>query len=159
MGFDTQRFMGDDLALPQSTVRVSALRAWFSEGESPEWTVRALTAAEYARCREAVEAHSENGLDAVLAALGGAQRTAGLTGLFRALKATAGSEELTGDLVRRIHMLRIASVDPEIDHDAAVRLSELAAETFYLLTNEIFRLTGRGPVPKGESNASGETTG
>ena len=129
-------------------VAVPGLADWF-DGE-PVWTVRGLTAHEFARCVEAAEKRNTSG--ALMEALMAGSKTEKVRELREALALT---EETPAEISKRLEMLRIGSVDPAISHDMAVKLAEVFAIEFYQLTNVVTRLTGQGqclgkPAPSGQ---------
>ena len=72
-----------------------------------------------------------------------------------ALEAIGISDKLPDEYVRRLNVLRLGSVEPEIDHEDAKKIADYNALVFSKLTDEIMILTGYGK--SGESNASGPT--
>ena len=142
------KFMEAKFSARESTANVPpALVDFFGE----TWTVRGLTAAELARSRESGN-HTEN-LKALVAAFAGAGDKAD------AIKQSMGlsDAEVPEDIARRIEMLSIGSVSPELgadNRDVAVKLAETHPTFFYDLTNRILSLTGDGAElgkPKGST--------
>lgn len=135
-GFEAQQF-------EPRTARVSVpdLAQWFLEGETPEWEVRGLTAAEFYRAMEAFErqrvlvAAADISSEAVGA---GAELAASLKRLLGV------SKSAPPELAKRLEMLVFGSVEPKITLPLAVKLGENFPIEFALLTNKIVELTGRG---------------
>ena len=140
MGFDAQAFTGASLKPRTEEVEVQPLAQWFGEGEKPVWVVRGLTGAELGRAHEA-----ENRAKAV-----GAAVEAVASGNVQAdsIKELLGlSGDVPADVARRLSMLAQGSVEPAVDHELAVKLSEAHPTIFYHLTNRILSLTGAGAEP------------
>jgi hypothetical protein len=53
-------------------------------------------------------------------------------------------KETPGEIAKRLEMLAMASVEPAISLQVAVKLAENFPVEFYQLTNEITELTGMG---------------
>ena len=69
------------------------------------------------------------------------------------------SEDVPGDISRRIEMLAAGSVAPQLgadNRDVAVKLAENFPTVFYQLSNAILSLTGQGAEP-GKPKRSGKT--
>lgn len=153
MAFNTKKFRSTKFKHRTAEIPVPDLKDFFDEGDSPAWKVRGLTGHELGRAKEA--ARRGKNFDAIVAKLSSgmpkevADAVEKLTGL---------ADEKAEDIVYRIHMLRIASVDPELEQEDAVKVCEKFPVVFYELTNKILQLTGEGQT-SGESNASGETEG
>lgn len=146
------KFLNASLVARQETVRVPELKAFFGNSK-PEWTVRALTAAELGRANESAERGTEN-LKALVSAMAGEGDKA------EAIRKSMGlsMSDVPADVSRRIEMLTLASVSPELgpeQRDVAVKLSETFPTTFYTLTNKILSLTGQG-ADEGKPRRSGK---
>jgi len=149
---DLQKFLNASLVLRQATIEVPELADFFGE-ESPSWTVRGLTAAELGRINESVEQGTDN-LKALIAAMAGEGDKA------EALRKTMGisEAEVPSDVSRRIEMLAVGSISPELgieQRDVAVKLAETFPTVFYSLTNKILSLTGQG-ANEGKRKRSGK---
>lgn len=151
---DIQKFLNAALAPRQQTLPVPDLASWFPPDVPAQWVVRGLTAAELCRANEA----AQNGLDnvrAMVAALAGEGDKA------QAIRTAMGlsTDDVPGDISRRIEMLAAGSVAPALgteQRDVAVKLAETFPTTFYQLTNAIVALTGQGAEP-GKQPHSGQT--
>lgn len=138
---DLQKFLNASLVQRQATVKVPELAEFFGE-DRPEWTVRALTAAELGRANESAERGAEN-LKALITAMAGEGDKA------EAVRKAMGlsNKDVPADVSRRIEMLTLASVSPKIgseQRDVVVKLAENYPTTLYSLTNKILSLTGQG---------------
>ena len=146
-------FLQATLAPRQASIDVPELREYFGD-DSPVWIVRGLTAAEMGRCNEAADKGPEN-TKALIEALAGSGDKA------EALRKSMGiaEGEVPTDVSRRIDMLTIGSVSPELGsnrRDVAVKLSETYPTVFYNLTNHILSLTGQGAETTGKRRRSGK---
>lgn len=153
MGFDTTRFLSAEFASREEAVSLPDLKAWFPEGEPPVWRVRGLTGAELAQVNESVD--QARNVEAIAAALVSPD-SAEKTGALRRLLGTAG--DVPPDLVKRIEMLLLGSVEPACERDLAVRFADAYPVEFYQVTNAILRLTGQGKR-LGKPSDSGQTPG
>lgn len=148
MGFDSRTFLKDAFQPRIESISVPALAAWFSDGEKPEWQVRGLTGEELARCNE-IQQQQINIAAAISAMTTEREKIAEIKSLLGI------SEKVPDDLAKRMEMLAIASVQPEITLDVSVKLAERFPIEFYQLTNVILRLTGMGQLP-GKQQPSGK---
>jgi len=149
--FNLKKFKAAKLEPRIEAVPVPDLKDFFADGSAPVWTVRGLTGHELGQVYEDVE--KNRNLAAVLDGL----ISTDMTEKVAALKADLGLDENTpNDVVRRMAMLRIGSVDPEVDRDTAVKLCTHFPIEFMTLTNKITVLTGRGAEVKKKPPISGE---
>lgn len=139
MGFDASKFQKARLKQRTNVLKVPELKAFFEEDEEPTWEVRGLTASELAVTNEAMSANKDMG--AIITAI-----TAGGKEKVDAVKELMGlqGDSVPDDIVRRISMLTLASISPEIDQTTAVRLGNTFPTTFFKITNSIIQLTGLG---------------
>jgi hypothetical protein len=161
MELDTQAFMRESFTPRQEAVVVEALRPWFKdlpEKESPTWTVRGVTAAELAIAHEAATRQKNVGaaIEAVATAVGNKDKVASIQDVL-GIK----PQETPADTAKRLELLTMGSVDPQIDLTLAVRLAENFPIEFMLLTNTITKLTGMGaevgkPKPSGKTRKSAQ---
>jgi len=146
--FDVQKFR-DAKAVPRiKEIPVPNLKKFFSKDEKPILKIRNLTGHELAASKEAVVSNAR--IRAMLEKLMSQDSTDKAAAICESLGV---SDKTPDDLVRRINMLRHGMVEPEITNEDAVRFASLWPETFYEVTNEIFRLTSLG-ADLGELNAS-----
>jgi hypothetical protein len=101
-------FLQATLAPRQASIDVPELSEYFGE-EIPVWIVRGLTAAEMGRCNEAADKGPEN-TKALIEALAGSGDKA--DALRKSMGISDG--EVPTDVSRRIDMLAIGSVNPEL---------------------------------------------
>ena len=151
MTFDAQKFLNARLYPREDAVPVPDLKDYFDEGAEPVWTVRGLTGPELGRANAAAE-KSKN-LQAIIEGIlspASKEKT-------EAIRKIAGiaEKETPGDIVKRLEMLKVASVAPECSWEMALKLCENFPIEFYQLTNRITRLTGQGHIP-GKPKASGK---
>jgi len=138
MAFDANKFERAQFVPRTKAVEVPALKEFFDEGSEPQWVVRGLSANEL---HTAIEASTRvKTLGKVLESI--ASNGAGVADARRALGFTG--KETPGEVAKRLEMLAVASVDPVIPLNLAVKLAENFPIEFYQLTNEITELTGMG---------------
>jgi len=150
MAFDQKLFMKTKFTAREEAVPVPELKAFFGEDE-PVWTVRGLTGVELGLANEAAEKNKN--ISAILEGLL-SQTTKEKTEAVKELIGTTG--KTPQDVAKRLEMLMVGSVDPEVDLEFALKLCECYPIEFFQLTNKITRLTGKGKVP-GKLPGSGET--
>lgn len=149
MGFDSNKFQNEQFTDRTQMIKVPDLQAFFDA--DPVWTVRGMTGSELARVNEASEKVAK--LVAIAEGLA-APEDKKTTEAIRDLLGM--SRDVPADLVKRLEMLIIASVEPRVDRQTAVKLAESYPIEFYSLTGAILKLTGQGRQP-GKQNGSGET--
>lgn len=148
-GFDSKAFMRAQFEPRTAEVAVPGLQHWFA-GSNPVWVVRGMTATELAKSLEA--AANNKTLDAVVQAAMGKNKA-----LVEEIRAKAGlSDDVPGEVAKRLEQLIMCSVDPVIDRPAAVRLADTFPIEFYQITNKVVELTGLGMDVK-KPSASGKT--
>ena len=139
MGFDSNKFMTANLVYSEAAVVVSDLKPFFDDDSDPVWKVRNLTGPELARVNEEVKVNRD--LGALIEQLTSEDAKEKID----AIKDSLGiSDRTPDDVVRRIKMLEYGSVDPEVDQEFCVRLSDKYPTIFFALTNKIIELTGQG---------------
>jgi len=149
MPFDAKAFMAAGFVPRTAEVAVPGLAAWFGDDAAPMWIVRGQTASEVARANEA--AGRNKTVDAIVKAI--AANVDQVAELQKAIGLDTGTPE---EIIKRLEQLTQCSVAPEITLDLAVKLAEVRPVEFYILTNEIVRLTGLGMDVK-KPKASGAT--
>jgi len=149
MAFNLEKYRNERRAPRTEQIKVPQLAPYF-DGEQPLFSVRALTAAELGRCKEAANRQRDTAAMAAALIGGSSDEKA------RAIKQLSDGPEIPDDVCQRIEMLAIGCASPEIDHEISVLLSEDCPTEFYQLTNAILKLTGAGRV-LGKPNASGKT--
>lgn len=149
MSFDTKAFMHTTFAPRTARVDVPGLADWFADA-SPVWVVRGQTANEVALANAASEKHKA--VDSIVKAI------ADSADKVNAIRQAIGvSTDTPADIVKRLEQLVQCSVEPVITLDVAVKLAEVRPVEFYILTNEIVKLTGLGMDVK-KPKASGDQT-
>ena len=151
MSFDSKKFLKTKFAPRTEEVPVPDLASFFPEGAKPIWKVRGLTGHELGRAAEASDRNKT--ISAILE---------GLTAEAAKEKAEALKDLLgiggktPADIAKRLEHITIASMDPVCTRDLAVRICEVFPVEFYMITNKIMELTGRGQMP-GKQPPSGVT--
>lgn len=148
MPFDIAKFTAAKFSPRTEAIPVPGLGAFFPEGEAPAVTVRGLTGPELGRCKEAAARNRD--VAALLEGLLGGERAEKV----QALREMVHGPEVPDDVAQRMEMLALGSVEPRLDHAAAVKIAECFPIEFYQLTNTILRLTGQGRQP-GKPGGSG----
>lgn len=137
MAFQLQRFMDSKLEPRRAKIAVEALAAFFDEGEPAVWEVRGLNSVELHRALEAGKRQAN--VEQIVAAI------AAKGDVAQAVRKALGlTDDTPGEIAKRLEMLVLGSVQPQIDLQLAVRLSEAYPIEFLMLTNEISELTGKG---------------
>jgi len=148
--FDKKLFMKTKFTAREQEVDVPGLAAFFGEAP-PVWTVRGLTGTELAIVNSAAETAKD--VQAVVDALS----SGGEKEVSEAIKKLLGfSGDVPVETTKRIELLTIGSVKPEITREVAVRLSEVYPIEMQILTGAIMKLTGQGKQP-GKLPGSGAT--
>lgn len=150
MSFDSKAFMKAKFEPRTADIQVPDLKDFFGEGAECVWKVRGLTGHELAMANEAKDRNQN--IEAILEAIVShrSKETA------EAVKELVGLNSKTpGDVVQRIEILKIASVDPVCDEELAVKLCTHFPGVFIPLTNAIRNLTGQGAQVKKKQTNSG----
>lgn len=154
MGFDLRKFKKAKFEPRTKIVDVPALRAFFSEGEPPRFKVRGLTGEELGRVNDAQSrAKNISALVEVISSASGVKETAS------AIREGLGlsPDGVPEDIARRIEMVAVGCVEPEMDLQTAAKIFRVAPIDGYSLSNAITLLSGQG-MTLGELKSSGETT-
>jgi hypothetical protein len=151
MSFDAKKFKTGKFTTREGSVKVPGLAAFFPEGEEPVWKVRGLTGPELGKINEAVERHKN-----IMAIVEGLVSTGAKEKAESVKKLVGLGDDTPADIVKRLDMLVIASVEPEVDEELAVKFCEKFPVEFFEITNEITKLTGQGYIV-GKQEPSGET--
>jgi hypothetical protein len=141
MAFDLNRFEATAFHDRTEAVPVPALAAFFGKKEDPLWTVRGLSHAELAQAEESITRGQD--VEAVVTALTGKSKdkAEAITGLLGVT-----GNEVPRETKKRMELLVLGSVDPEVSLSVAVKLSQAYPIEFGQLTNKILQLTGQGKV-------------
>lgn len=145
--FDKKAFSKANFVPRTEQVSVSSLADWF-EGD-PLWTVRGLSFEELSRADS--KADQTQTMIAVIEALSGGDKKEQATAIQEAL---GMGDNTPPQMIKRLEMLVIGSVSPEIDLPIAVKLAENFPVEFKELTDKIITLTGQGRV-LGKQKGSG----
>jgi hypothetical protein len=135
MGFNAQGFQDTQFEPRRKKVPLPALARWFDG--APLWEVRGLNADELHRAIDASKKQAN--VEAIVRAITASGDKA--EAVRKAIGLTAGS---SAEVVKRLEMLVLASVEPKIDHATAAKLAETFPIEFFTLTNVITELTGLG---------------
>jgi len=153
MGFNIDKLMGNSFVPREDIVPLPDLAEFFPDKEKPEFTVRGLNGIELARVNESVE--KNRNLTGIIEGLVSPDQRDKID----ALRDMVGLGNKTPDeIVRRVQLLIIGSVEPKFQQDQAVRFCRVYPIEFYQITNKITQLTGQGhilgkPKPSGETQA------
>jgi len=139
MGFDVEKFQGASFTFREESIPVPELKDFFGEGEDPAWKVRNLTGLEVFVANEAMERNRRR--NEIMEGLMSEDRKE----VVAAVKELAGyTDKAPDEHVRRLEVLRLGSVEPEISKETAVKIADSFPTTFTHLTNRILILTGLG---------------
>lgn len=137
MAFNAEKFKAAEFAARTETVEIAKMQEFFDDGEKPEFVVRGLSAHELQRAIDA--GARQGGLDSVVKAI--ASKGEQVEAIRKALGMT---KDTPGEIAKRLEMLVLGSVSPQLDSAAAAKLAEVCPVEFYDLTNKITMLTGQG---------------
>ena len=154
MGIDIRKLKTARFKDRIEEIEVKQLKDFFPDGEKPIWKIRAISGEEMYFVRNAVE-RSRNTEELISQLLSGSGKQKAIAAIR-----TLGLDEKDQpeDYVRRLHILRYGSIDPDLKSDVegleiCKKVADNYATVFDLLTNRIMALTGLGKL--GESNAFG----
>ncbi len=151
MGFNSSNFQASQYQPRTAEVLVDMLSEFFDDGEKPLFKVRGLLANELMKAEEAsVRRKNASALADALLTGNSAEK---MKEVQRVLGFTNDPEP---ELSKRIEILIHGCVEPKIDRQTAVKLSEIAPIEFFNLTNEITKLTGKGQESVKKQMPSGE---
>ena len=140
MSFDLAGFRRAEFTprVGEVDVSQSALAGFFPDDEPKVWKVRSLDGNELQRCLEAQERQKE--IASILTIISENKEAA------ERLKAHTGlaEKETPAEIVKRLEMLAIASVAPEITRTDAVKIARVAPLEFLMITRKVSDLTGEG---------------
>jgi len=159
MEFNVDKFASTDFHPREEDVPVPDLKAFFSgkaekddtgKDKPPVWRVRGLSGPELARVNESQQRNRDrNAIAAGLLSGKDAQVTEAVRELV------GDGDSVPDDIAKRLEMLVVGSVKPEISHSIAVRLANAYPIEFYQLTTKITQLTGQGSEPGKPKRSSG----
>lgn len=137
MAFKKSQFLKAKFIDRISEVELPNLSDWFDD--EPIWKVRNLSAEEVAKAQDT--ATRNKNLSDVVEAIASDQKGEKI----KALKELLGTaDSVPVELAKRMEMLQMGSVEPEIDLTVSIKLAKYYPMEFMHLTNEILRLTGLG---------------
>lgn len=139
MGFDLKAFEKVEFTARVEEIKVPELAVFFGDGEPAVWKVRNLTAPELAKAE--MSAKTEERLKKVLEGM----LSTSAKDQAEAVKIAIGiSEELEPEFIKQLTKLVLASVEPKITRQVAVKLANVSPNTFYALIAKINELSGKG---------------
>jgi hypothetical protein len=152
MGFDIEKFRSTKFMPREEDISVPDLAEFFAEDEKPVWRLRGLTGPEMAKVNEAVTQNKNlaETLEKIVSQVA-SEKTEAI------LEALSLTDNVPDDIVRRIALLKMGSVEPKMTQEACVKMAEYFPVPFYSLTTKVIELTGHGYKNLGESIASGQT--
>jgi hypothetical protein len=137
MGFNLDKFSASSFEPKKGKVSVPALADFFGESEEAIWEVRGLNASELYKAMDA--GNKQASLEAVVNAIADKKEQAAV------IRSALGlSNDTPGEIAKRMEMLVMGSVSPQITLPVAVKLAETFPIEFMVITNEITDLTGKG---------------
>jgi len=150
--FDLDKFRAASLIHRTADVKVPTLAPFFADDAPAVWTVRQPTGHEIGRVDEEVSAYRADALRQIVGAVvadGKRERVDGIVGSIR--EAMGWDDQTPAAIVRRMVMVRLCTVSPEgLDESDVARLATFFPEQFFAISNEIFRLAGKGAGIEGE---------
>ncbi len=149
--FDASKFIATQFIPREEVVKVPDLKDYFAEGDKLVWRVRGLTGYEYGKVEEVKQRNKQIGniIEGIV--------SAGSKKQIEAIKQLVGNtSDATDDIAKRLELLVVGSVDPVCDLDLSIKLLTVFPIEFYLVTNKISELTGKGHIP-GKAKPSGKT--
>lgn len=151
MAFNEKKFMSTNFTPRTKDVKVPDMKDFFDDDSEPVFRVRGLTGNELARVHEAVDKHRD--IAGLVSGLLSGQSQEKIDSIRSAIGVT---DDVPAEIARRLEMLSIASVDPVISLELAVKFCESYPIEFYSVTGAISELTGQGQLP-GKPTPSGKT--
>lgn len=154
MGIDIKKLKTASFKERTEEIKVEQLKDFFPQGEKPIWIIRAISGEEMYHVRNAVE--KSRNIEEIISQLVSGTDKQKVTAALRALG--LDQKELPEDFIRRLHILRYGSADPDLKNDVeglevCKKIAEAHPTVFDNLTNRIMAITGLGKL--GESSASG----
>lgn len=152
MAFDQDKFMATSFSAREETVSVPDLKGFFAKNDKPLWRVRGLKGVEIGRAREASDKNKT-----IKAVVEGLVDSNPKKKAEAVLELIGNPQNVPQDIAYRIEIFKAGSVEPALDYPVIVRLCETFPIEFYLITNKIIELSGKGHIP-GKAPPSGATT-
>ena len=139
MAFDVKAFNKAKFQPREERVLLPELAAFFGEKEEPAFVVRGLTGEEIARAEEMAEGRKD--LAKVLEGL--ASRQGGEKA--EAIKELMGlADGVPGTLAKRLEQVAVGLVNPKLDMAGVVKFAANFPVQFYMVSNTILALSGKG---------------
>lgn len=152
MAFNKDKFINSKYSHREEELKIPALKEFFDKDEEPIFRVRGITGIELGQVHEAVRKYTN--IDTLMEKLLSTNSAEKIEAIRKALGITS---DVPSEIVRRIEMLVIASVQPRITPELANIFCERFPIEFYQLTDTILKLTGMG-MDLGKSKPSGVTS-
>jgi hypothetical protein len=146
MNFDLKKFETTNFVDRTEEIEVPELKDFFDKKAKPVWKVRGMTGTEIAKMHDAVNrARDFEGILELIASGSSKDKIEGFK------KALGISDDVPADFVRRVNMIKLASVDPDMSdkQELVVKLGEAFPVVFRTISDAIQRLSGQGKL--GES--------
>lgn len=147
MAFKKSEFLAEKFQPRTESVPVPDMKSWFEKGDKPEFKVRGLTGKEVGRATEAAERNKK--LTEIAEGLFGKKSKDFAKALQNLVDPSTPK-----DIAKRISMLVMGSVEPEVDEEFALKLCQFFPIEFFSISNKITELTGLGHLP-GKPKPSG----
>jgi hypothetical protein len=152
MGIDTKKLKTASFKDRTDEIKVEQLKLFFPQGEKPIWKIRAISGEEMYSVRAAVD-RARNTEEILSQLVSGSSKQKAEA----ALKALGLGDDLPEDYIRRLHILRFGSVDPNLMDDVegleiCKKVADAFPTLFNTLTDRIQAITGLGKL--GELKAS-----
>lgn len=151
--FDTKRFMNTQFIPREEDVPVPDLKDFFEEGEKPVWRVRNISGQEMGVVNETVQ----NNRKALVSVIEKMFATMSVKDAEKVSGMVTDPDRVTDEMAKRLEMLVLGSVSPEVNMDMAIKLCRVRCVEFFDITNTINRLTGLGHEAKKKPGHSGKT--
>lgn len=141
MPFNPEKFRAATYEDRVKTIPMPLLADYFDEGESPELTVRGLSADEVFASMEA--GNTQKTIDDVLTSIESNESKR------EQLREVLGIKlDLSPEFVRKLHLFILGVINPKIERDIALKIQRCFPSEFLLVCNTINALTGQGMVLK-----------
>jgi len=151
MSFDLKAFDKARFEPRTADVSVPELKEFFGEGDEPIWTVRNMTGPEMAKSEMA--GREADRLKAVIEGIT-SNNTKDIADAVKGL--VGGGDDMEPEFRKQLAKIVVASVDPKITKQQAVKLADVSPSAFYRIVAKINDLSGKG-AELGKLKASTET--
>lgn len=152
MAFDIKKFKTTQFKDRTEDIAVDQLKDFFADDEKPVWKIRAINGEELYSVRAAVE-RSRNTEEILSLLVSGSSKQKAEA----ALKALGLGDNLPDDYIRRLHILKHGSIEPNLREsvdglEICKKIADAHPTLFNTLTDKIMAITGLGKL--GELTAS-----